>query len=61
MRLLRQLTTAVEFLHELDIPHRDIKPPNVFVTDEEDFVLGDYGLAESREVHAGTTPFFAPE
>ena len=55
MRLLRQLTTAVEFLHELDIPHRDIKPPNVFVTNEGDFVLGDYGLAESLRMHTGTT------
>ena len=46
MKLLNQLTYAIDVLHKRNITHRDIKPQNVFVTKSEDFVLGDYGMVD---------------
>ena len=61
MRLLGQLTIAVNALHEGFISHRDIKPQNVFVTGDEEFILGDYGMCCEPSLKCGTKAFHAPE
>lgn len=40
-----RLASAVEFLWANHIVHRDIKPGNVFIKGEGDFILGDIGFA----------------
>ncbi|KAK0531413.1 Calmodulin-dependent protein kinase cmk2 [Tilletia horrida] len=51
-KVIRAITSAIEYLHEHNIVHRDIKPENVlFRTKAEDanVVLVDFGIAKHME------------
>src|SRR6202165_3260105 len=64
---LRQLAEGVNRLHEVGKLHRDIKPPNVLVTEDGRVVILDFGLVEDihPELHetllAGTPDYMSPE
>jgi serine/threonine protein kinase len=44
LRAFRPLVQAVAALHSEGIVHRDIKPANVFVGNETNLILGDFGI-----------------
>lgn len=47
--ILRQITSALQYVHNQGIIHRDLKPENVFVTQGGANVrLGDFGLAKPQ-------------
>jgi hypothetical protein len=68
-RAVAQLAEAVRHLHLCDRLHRDIKPPNIRVTDDGEVKLLDFGmvrdisdesLAETATI-GGTAAYMAPE
>lgn len=49
MKLFLDICEALRYIHSLDIIHRDIKSPNVFITnDYKSAKLGDFGLCSFR-------------
>lgn len=58
---------ALKSVHQAGIAHRDVKPGNVMLCEEERFVLMDFGLflpefaMESQSLISGSPPYMAPE
>lgn len=61
------LCRALELCQRYDIIHRDIKPANIFLSDAQDFKLGDFGVARvagaatAAYTRVGTLNYMAPE
>ena len=66
LRLGMDLCRALELCRKKSILHRDIKPQNVFVSQNGDYKLGDFGVAKvsdktSGGTKIGTYDYMAPE
>lgn len=67
--MILNLCSALKYLHNLNIVHRDVKPENLLVTQHADntksLKLGDFGLAtycdETLFTVCGTPTYVAPE
>ncbi|MBC8090122.1 MAG: protein kinase [Phycisphaerae bacterium] len=71
LKIIRDVAVALEFAHESDVVHRDVKPENVFLTPGHAYLL-DFGIAKLlgdsafNEITApgfalGTRRYMAPE
>ena len=49
VRIGKDLCDALHDCSRLSIIHRDIKPDNIFVTDDDRFKLGDFGIARRMQ------------
>ncbi len=48
-RLAQQIGSALDYAHGLGFIHRDVKPANIMMTPDGDFILTDFGLARAIE------------
>jgi len=65
---MNQILLGVKYLHNQKIIHRDLKLGNIFLNDEMEVKLGDFGLAtkesfdgERKRTLCGTPNYIAPE
>jgi len=65
---LRHVLLGVKYLHDRNIIHRDLKLGNLFISDDMDLKIGDFGLAtrvdfagERKKTLCGTPNYIAPE
>jgi serine/threonine protein kinase len=67
--LCMQLLEGLEYLHSLQVMHRDLKLANLFLSeDKTELLIGDFGLAvklqhelDSHSTFCGTPNYMAPE
>jgi len=70
-RFIRDVASGLAYLHERDIVHQDIKPANILVDSDDNFVITDFGISTNlkstmrrqskRSTNAGATAYMAPE
>ncbi len=41
---MRQISSALQHMHEKKIMHRDLKPANIFISHDGSLKIGDLGL-----------------
>ena len=72
VRLCLEMLDGISALHEHDIAHRDIKPKNLFLAEDDELKIGDFGIARdtarngteptpSSQAAIGTYEYLAPE
>lgn len=68
LRLMAELLDALGYSHRRGVIHRDVKPANIFITDDGHLKLGDFGIARIESGQKtrigsalGTPSHMAPE
>uniref|UniRef100_A0A8C6V7Z8 non-specific serine/threonine protein kinase n=1 Tax=Naja naja TaxID=35670 RepID=A0A8C6V7Z8_NAJNA len=65
--LFQQIVEGVDYIHSMNLIHRDLKPLNIFFHDENHIKIGDFGLVTlgdtdgQRTASKGTIHYMAPE
>lgn len=66
--IFEQIVSAISYIHDRNIVHRDLKTENIFMTNEKVFKIGDFGICKvlgSRLIGAstvvGTPHYISPE
>src|SRR6266699_234073 len=66
---IKQVAAALQYAHNQNVIHRDVKPENMLLRSPKELVLSDFGLALltpspeylSSQAMSGTVPYIAPE
>ena len=69
IKFLHDVAAALEYLHDHNIIHQDIKPDNILLDDNCNFMVTDFGIsvnsmndeAESQGMTGGTRAYMGPE
>ena len=68
LKWLSQLLVALQYIHSQKVIHRDLKTHNIFLTEDENLQIGDFGLSrilnfsdELASSCVGTPYYLAPE
>jgi len=61
-RILRDIASALHYVHGRNLVHNDIKPANILYSPERGAVLCDFGLSSqtSNPASMGGTPYYVP-
>ena len=68
--IIKQICLGIKEIHDKNIIHRDIKPENIFMNDNKDIKIGDFGISKYFGPNkdylvtlkkAGSTFYTAPE
>jgi serine/threonine protein kinase len=66
LKVMRDITGALDYAHAQGVIHRDVKPSNIMMTRDNDAILTDFGLALSANEGTlgntfGSVHYIAPE
>jgi serine/threonine-protein kinase len=69
VRITAEVGAGLDALHEADLVHRDVKPSNIILAEDDGAMLTDFGLAKGRAYTVltrpgqvmGTLDYIAPE
>jgi len=66
LKWMQQMCSAIAYMHAHKVVHRDMKPQNIFMMNEDSLRVGDFGLAQTiergkRTSQVGTPCYMAPE
>ncbi len=70
LRVAEQVCSALEYAHRHEVIHRDVKPQNILLSEDEEIVkVADFGIAKSRldpdstadRLALGTVKYISPE
>ncbi len=65
VKLLHDVAAGLEHLHRHNVIHQDIKPDNIMLDDDLNFMLSDFGISTGRnsesESYGGTRAYMSPE
>ena len=71
LKYVRDIARAIHVAHEADVMHRDLKPPNLLVNDDDILKIADFGLAAASSNDSsrvtkvghliGTPSYMSPE
>lgn len=65
--LIQKIALALKYSHEIGVSHRDIKPDNVMINEEDYIVLIDFAFSfcslsgKKAESYCGTPSYMSPE
>jgi serine/threonine protein kinase len=67
MTYVNPIASALQYAHDSNLVHRDVKPENMLIGADSQILLSDFGLAtvafssQGQESISGTIPYMAPE
>lgn len=64
LHFLRDVAAGLEYLHDHNITHQDIKPDNILLDDNCNFMVTDFGISRRESANdavGGTRAYMAPE
>ncbi len=71
VQYVNQIASALQYAHDDQLIHRDVKPHNIFIGPKGELLLGDFGIAvlsstglvslQQPQGQAGTPVYMAPE